>query len=102
RLALIAVERGLVRGGKIVADRRAPFRRFHQDETPWLAQADGWRVRGQRQQLLDQLRWNRLRPKPPHVPPPPHELGEFFAEGRVELRALAGRVSHVASQNTVP
>src|SRR5262249_34686118 len=97
-LARIAVERGLVRGGEVVADVSAARERLHQHEAPWLREADRRRVRSQRQQTRRQRGIDGVGAETPHVAPPAHELGKLRLEGGIEARWLGGHEESLSSK----
>ena len=74
-LARVAVERRLVGGREIVADRGACGLCLHQHETPWLRQADRRRMGSKRQQMRDEGGIDAIAAKTAHVAPPAHQLG---------------------------
>ena len=89
----IAGQRPLVGVGEAFHDRKPSFGRVHMHEAPGLAQPDRRRMARDLEQRVDALARDGIGAKAPDVAPPQHEIAELRAEGGVERRCHACRLS---------
>src|SRR5579883_834394 len=85
-LALVALQRLVVRLGEAFPYGKPARRIVDLHEPPGLAEADRWRMGGDLDQPVELRRIEGVGTEAPHVAPPQHEIAELVAERRVENR----------------